>query len=123
MAFRDDTGRFASKVMDMMRRLHEGVAEEALQSIVGGHPVTGAPGQPVDMDILRRSWRIVKEAPWVRRIISDVDYAPIIEDGTRAGRKLTLRSAVGGFHSVKLTRAAWGRLVEWVAAQVRQGAR
>jgi hypothetical protein len=58
---------------------------------------------------LKASWQLTFESPDAALISSNVEYAEIIEDNIRGA---TLRSKVGGFHSVKLTIAGWQRLVE-----------
>jgi hypothetical protein len=50
------------------------------------------------------------------RIHSTAEYAPIIEDNRRGA---VLRSRVGGFHSVKLTRNGWRRIVAYELAKVK----
>jgi hypothetical protein len=87
----------------------------AHKSITVGSPLTGAPGQPVDTGRLRNSWQIVILSPREVRILTSMKYARSIEDGlsyAHAGKPLTLRSQVGGFHSLKLTVANWNRIVE-----------
>jgi hypothetical protein len=121
MSFADDIRRFNVKVDKRAKALHDGVSDLAFSSIVEGSPVTGAPGQPVDTGNLKGSWQNIIEGPLTRFIVTNVIYAPIIEDGTRGGRTLTLRSRVGGWHSVKLTRAAWARMVEFVTQRITQG--
>lgn len=108
---------------DMAAAVHE--------SIVDGSPVTGAPGQPVDTSNLKTSWQL-DFAPDMRSatIGTNVAYAPDIEDGMRTARsgqvtgrtqqRLTLRSRVGGFHSVKLTVANADRLLAAVVARFRR---
>lgn len=118
MGFADDVRRFQGKAGDAAQQMHRGVVELAFQSIVEGSPVTGAPGQPVDTGNLKGSWQHIPEGPTTSLIATKVLYAPQIEDGTRAGRSLVLRSAVGGFHSVKLTVAGWARIVEQIAREV-----
>ena len=112
--FMDEVRQFQIKAEQRARDIHNGIADLAYSSIVEGSPVTGAPGQPVDTGNLKASWQNTVEGPLTRLLSTNVIYAPIIEDGSRAGRALTLRSKVGGFHSVKLTIAAWPRIVEWV---------
>lgn len=122
MTFSDDMARFQAKTEAKLQALHQGVVSVVFASIVEGSPVTGAPGQPVDTGNLRSSWINTPEAPTVNLISTNVAYAPMIEDGgpSRAGKPLTLRSKVGGFHSVKLTRAAWQRIVDYVAQRMAQ---
>ena len=118
MTFREDVARFTGKVTTRGQQLHAAVSDLAFTSIVEGSPVTGAPGQPVAPDAppgvrtLKGSWQQIPEGPLRTAILTDVPYAPDIEDGARNGRALTLRSKIGGFHSVKLTRTGWHRLVE-----------
>ena len=121
MSFQDDVRRFAAKVGQRARDIHNGVCDLAYSSIVEGSALTGAPGQPVDTGNLKGSWQNVIEGPLTRAIVTNVVYAEQIEDGTRAGKALVLRSQVGGWHSVKLTRAAWPRIVEHVTAEVTRG--
>jgi len=118
MSFSDDVARFAKKVERRAQDIHNGVCDLAFQSIVEGSPVTGAPGQPVDTGNLRDSWQSTEIGPLARDIVTNVSYAPIIEDGTRKGKAMTVRSPVGGFHSVKLTVAGWARIVEAVTRRV-----
>lgn len=117
MGFSDDVRRFQSKVDVRTKAIHDGVCDLAFSSIVEGSPVTGAPGQPVDTGNLKSSWQNKIEGPLEREIVTNVVYAPYIEDGFGRG-PLTLRSQVGGFHSVKLTRAAWQKIVDFVTKQV-----
>ena len=93
--------------------------EACHRSIVDGSPVTGAPGQPVLSGALRRSWQIHYLTPLVAEIRTRLwHYAPQIEDGIRVTvhgqQPMAQRSAVGGFHSVKLTIAGAHRLLEQV---------
>lgn len=85
------------------------------KSITVGSPLTGAPGQPVDTGRLRNSWMITVLSPREVRILTSMKYARSIEDGlsyAHGGKPITLRSQVGGFHSLKLTVASWNRIVE-----------
>lgn len=78
-------------------------------SIQHGSAATGSPGQPVDTGNLLGSWRTDFESSTVATISTNVEYAPTIEDNTRGAK---LRSQVGGFHSVALTRAGFQRVVD-----------
>ncbi len=118
MSFGDDVRRFIQRVEQRQRAVHNAVCDAAFVSIVEGSPVTGAPGQPVDTGNLKNSWQNIITGPLEREIVTNVVYAPDIEEGTRNGRNMTLRSQVGGFRSVALTRAGWQRLVTQVTAQV-----
>jgi hypothetical protein len=82
------------------------------ESIVEGSPITGAPGQPVRTGNLKASWQTSFESPLSARISTNVEYALPIEEGVGRFGPLTLRSAVGGFGSVKLTVANFDRVVE-----------
>jgi hypothetical protein len=138
MSFADDVRRFSAKTGTRAKALHDGVSDLAFSSIVEGSPVTGAPGQPVDIGYLKGSWQNIVEGPLTRQIVTNVAYAPAIEDDARTAfnpagavpdpewRKAHQRggtnrkgpSQVGGHHSVKLTRAAWQRIVDFVTAKV-----
>jgi hypothetical protein len=93
---------FAELSEDRFRLLFLRTAREAYRSIKFGSEVTGAPGQPVKTRKLLNSWRITgTAASGTITMQTDLHYAPIIEDNFRGA---TLRSKVGGFHSVKITR-------------------
>lgn len=117
MSFASDVRAFTQKVNGRSREVFLGVAMAAHESVVEGSPITGAPGQPVDTGNLKTSWQLAIEGDQAL-ITTNVVYAPQIEDGTRAGRALTLRSPTGGFHSVRLTIAGFQRIVDTVVARV-----
>lgn len=108
MAFNDDLNRFARKLDKRVQDIFVGATGEVQKSVVDGSSVTGAPGQPVDTGALRSSWipEFTSQVTW--QTTTGLVYAPIIEDAVG----ITLRSAVGGFHSVKLTRGGWANIVD-----------
>lgn len=121
MGFRDDVNRFGDKTARRVRAIHTQSVFTAHRSITLGSPLTGAPGQPVDTGRLRNSWQISILAPGDSRISTRVKYARSIEDGVsyaHGGVRLTLRSQVGGFHSLKMTVANWDKIVRDSARRV-----
>jgi hypothetical protein len=120
--FRNQLLGFSVKIQRMERDVFVGVTEEVHKSIVEGSPITGAAGQPVDTGALRASWTpaFLDANTW--QDTTHLVYAPSLEDGVsyaHGGTPLTLRSATGGFHSVKATRVGFGRIVDYVVARVR----
>lgn len=131
MSFTDDLQKFALKVENRSRAVFLGSVDAVKQSIVEGSAVTAAPGQPVDTGNLVSSWQETFPEDLIGDVTTNVEYAPAIEEGQQApytnphGTQvtpgpMTLRSAVGGFHSVKLTRAGWKPLVASVVKDVVQ---
>ncbi len=121
MGFADDMNRFNAKLEQRHREVFVGVASAVENSITEGSPLTGAPGQPIDKGVLIASWQLSFEEEWVALIGSGgaaADYNRSIEDGEGPHGPLTLRSSVGGFHSVALTRAGFQPIVDDVAAKV-----
>lgn len=117
MSFAADLQKFTEKVE---RRTHDAfvrTTQEVHRSVVEGSELTGAPGQPVDTGNLKSSWRPKFLTRWLWQTTTKVEYAPIIEDNLRGA---TLRSEVGGFHSVALTRAGFQNIVDAVVTEVRQ---
>jgi hypothetical protein len=98
---------------DKARRLLDNIDAHVGRSIMYGSPVTGAPGQPVDKGELLESWVRLKRGKFAVAWISRKFYAPIIEDNWREAQ---LRSKVGGFHSVKMTRHGFPALVRYELA-------
>lgn len=94
-------------------------AQECLTSIQSGSAITAAPGQPVDTGVLRASWQLSFPTETIAVIGTNIEYAQYIEDGMNDRGQFTLRSAVGGFHSVALTIAGFYRIVAIVAARVK----
>jgi hypothetical protein len=114
---------FALKAERITRDTFVNTTTEVQRSVVEGSEVTGAPGQPVDTGTLKNSFTPAFTSPTSWQTTTNLVYAPYIEDGVRPdGVTLTLRSAVGGFHSVKLTRAGWERIVLESAKQAGAGA-
>jgi hypothetical protein len=120
MSFSDQVRSFALKVDGQARDVFVGTVAAAAASITDGSALTGAPGQPVDTGALKASWQTVFETPTSAVIGTNLVYAPLIEDGIsgKTGQPLTLRSQVGGFHSVALTVLNFDRIVADEAAKV-----
>lgn len=108
MSFEDEMRAFVKKAQARERTLYQRSVEHAFDSIRYGSPVTGAPGQPVDQGDLLESWNLKVTGRREAVLESDLPYADIIEDNERGA---VLRSKVGGFHSVKLTRLGWRKIV------------
>ncbi len=130
MSFASDLSRFAVKVTARSKHVVAAMVADVQESIVDGSPVTGAPGQPVDTGALKNSWQgVVDPSGWSGTVGTNLVYAPIIEEGMMVartgqvtgatGQRLTLRSRVGGFHSVKLTVANADRLQAAIVAGMR----
>ena len=82
----------------------------AQQEIQFGGPITGALGSPVDEGGLRGDWR--HEIDGMRAVIGNTkEYATVIETGIGPHGPLTLRSEVGGFHSLATVTANIDRIV------------
>jgi len=132
MTFTEDLQAFRDKVERRARHVFVEGTSRVRSSVTDGDPVTGAPGQPVDTGTLKGSWQEQFVEPWRSIVSTNVAYARAIEEGviepherqaytrsdgvevsatTVRGSTITLRSEVGGFHSVKLTRAGWPRIV------------
>lgn len=93
-----------------------------LESITEGSRVTGAPGQPVQSGRLKGSWGTQWTSETSAIIATNVIYAPFIENGVSwQGTPMTLRSSVGGFHSVALTVMNFDRIVAAVTAGENTG--
>lgn len=107
-------GRGAEKIFELASNL-------AYRSVKVGSEITGSPGQPVDTGALRDSYTMIRPSRWTREIFSPLIYAPFIEAGIGPHGPLTLRSLVGGWHSLKLTVASWQRIVDLAARDVRSG--
>lgn len=109
---------FDRKVQQQKRWLPRNVAAHVHRSIVTGSEVTAAPGQPVASGALRDSWKLRYRSDGTAESTTDSPYAGIIEDNERGA---TLRSSVGGFHSVKLTRAGFSAIVEHEGKALMEG--
>ena len=118
MSYSSDIKRFTDKAERRARDVFVASTVEVRRSIVEGSTLTGAPGQPVDTGALRASFvdDFVSSTEW--RIQTNIEYAPVIEDGIGKNGPITLRSEVGGMHSVKKTVAGWDRIVTFVNRSV-----
>lgn len=114
MGLSDDITRFTLRLDEWHRDVFDRVGDLVYESIVNGSPITGAPGQPVDEGGLRASWSRVYEDANTQLIGTASLYAQSNEDGIArpGGGPYELRSKVGGRHSVALTVAGFGAIVE-----------
>ena len=106
--------RFRVKVDNRARAVFTNVASAAKFSVTDGSGITASPGQPVDTGNLKASWQLTFPDPWRAEITTACEYARSIEYNLRGA---TLRSQVGGFHSVALTVGGFRRLVAAVNAE------
>jgi hypothetical protein len=102
VSYAEDIRRFQHKAGALPRAVFASLATKVHASVKEGSVTTGAPGQPVDTGNLRDSWILAFEGDHAE-VRTNVEYAPAIEDGVGPHGPLTLRSAVGGFFSVRLT--------------------
>src|SRR5512143_3654198 len=118
-AFGDAVRKWTLNVEAGLHDVFVNTAVAVLDSIRDGSIVTGAPGQPVQTGTLRGSWQLTFPSPTTAMVFSGgaaSAYNWQIEDGVSwRGTPLTLRSQVGGFHSVQLTIMNFDRLVYAVA--------
>jgi hypothetical protein len=130
--FADAIRSFGLKVEERTENVVAGCTIEVLRSIKVGSELTGAPGQPVGQygpgyhpglvgGTLRDSWLPERLGRFVWSVATNLVYAPPIENGAGRFGPLTLRSTIGGFHSVALTRANFDRIVPYVTARVAGG--
>ena len=120
MSFEDSLNAFNVKVQTRTPEIFVQVATHAHRSVQTGSATTGAPGQPVDTGNLKAAWQLNFVAPLIAEVVIGANqeehkYARSIEDGisyAHGGTPLTLRSAVGGFHSVAQTIAGLPAIVE-----------
>lgn len=118
MTFSGDLQAFAKKVEQRTKDVFVGSVNGVRTSITEGSVITDAPGQPVDTGNLRGSWITEFPQQWVGEVSTNVRYAEAIEEGMGPHGPMTLRSGVGGFGSVKKTRANFQALVDSVVAEV-----
>jgi hypothetical protein len=116
--FREGLKGFTAKVDADNKLIFTGVATAARDSVVEGSAITGAPGQPVDTGYLKASWILSFPSATEAALTTNTVYAPGIEDGVGPHGPITLRSAVGGFHSVALTVAGFNNIVTHVTREV-----
>lgn len=123
MGFLDEIRAHNAKTEELTQAVFVGAVAEAKSSIQFGSPLTGAPGQPVDEDILRPSWQTEFEDPHTALISTNLPYAEQNEDGIArpGGGPYVQRSAVGGRWSVALTRTNMQRIYDDVAAKLNEG--
>ncbi|MGB0878683.1 MAG: hypothetical protein ACPGVY_11365 [Mycobacterium sp.] len=129
MSFGDDLALFKTTVVGRSQAVFLGSVNRLHGSIVDGSEVSGAPGQPRDTGFLAGSWQETYPEEWVGQTATGAEYALPIEHGQQApyqhhssGKTVTPRPiqyrSGGGSDSVKLTRAAWPRIVESVVSEV-----
>lgn len=114
MSLESDVDRIILKLDKVAEHMLPAIGTAVLESIHTGSPITGAPGQPVDTGALRASWQLTFPTSEIAEITTKIAYAKAIEDGIGRYGPMTVRSEVGGFHSVALTRTNFPRLLDHV---------
>jgi hypothetical protein len=114
----DDFRRRGAQLERMTRDIFANVAVGLHQSIQVGSPVTGAPGQPLDLGTLRNSWMLEFDGD-TASIGTNVEYAEAVEDavGPYGPRVYGAKNNIGGSHSVKMTVAGAQRIVDLEVAR------
>lgn len=125
MAFADGMRRVREVVVARNRAVFHASVFKAHESITVGSSLTDAPGQPKLHGALRQSYQIEILSPTQARIASNKKYARSIEDGVsyaHGGVPLTIRSKVGGTHSIEKTALNFDRIVADAIRRVGGGA-
>lgn len=117
MSFESEIEAHKRRRDERLRRIGIECAEEVARSVVEGSELTGAPGQPVQLGTLRGSWVSAWVSRTLWRIVTKLVYAPVIETLEGKYGPITIRSPVGGGHSVAKTRTGWQNIVKAVAAR------
>lgn len=104
---------------DLAAAIYSRADDLMFESVTVGSIITGAPGQPVQLGDLLRSWQRRYLSRWETEHFSDLPYAWGIENAVGPYGPITLRALIGGFHSVKLSVAAWPRVVVHAARMER----
>ena len=114
MTFHADIARHQRNRDRRFRAIYVACTEEVKRSVVEGSELTGAPGQPVQFGTLKGSWidSFVNSNLW--RLVTKIIYAPVIE----ALPESSIKSKVGGAHSVAKTRTGWPAIVEAVGRRL-----
>src|ERR1035437_9572971 len=97
-----DMAAVATRLNANLLAMFDDSVNMAAESIINGSAVTGSPGQPVESDELRLSWKTEKLTPTHATITTDIPYAQSNEDGiARPGLgEYRLLSPVGGRWSI-----------------------
>jgi len=115
MSFASDVAAHQARLRERFAALEMAVVDHVEMSIKVGCSVTGAPGQPVDTGALLSSYQREEVAPHVTEIASTLVYAPVIETNERGA---VFKSAVGGAHSIAMTRVGFPALVDHEAEKL-----
>lgn len=123
MSAEDEMRREFVRLEAMSMEFFVAVAIEAHHGIQFGSEITGAPGQPVDLDHLRPSWQLSFPTPTLAAIDTNVAYAEAVEDGVGPHGPVVYgaKNGIGGSHSVALTEAGMPRIVAVVTERVIAG--
>lgn len=118
--------KWESKLPEFERRLtrdwqaiHDGVVELAYNSIVYGSVMANTQGQPADLR--EGQFETVKNGPLETTIGTNDPSARSVEDGIsykHGGVPITLKSPIGGTHSVKKTEQAGDKIIKAVTKRV-----
>ncbi len=111
---------FSRKLAASVDAIRKDVAALAHDSIVSGSHATGSPGQP--HDLREGQWTVAETGPDTTTVGTSDPSARSVEDGIshKYGGPITLKSPIGGFHSVKLTHQNIGPLVKKAVDDVRR---
>jgi hypothetical protein len=110
MGFAADVGEWEKLVLQRVTDVVTECAIESKRSLVEGSEITGAPGQPVDTGFLKSSFVEERTDSLHWKLSTNAKYAAYIESGVGNG-PMTLRSKVGGFHSLAMTKNAWAERI------------
>lgn len=127
MSFGQQLRQFQRKVEQRAEAVRQATVAEVKRSLNEGSELTGAPGQPVAPDApaggrkLRGSYTEKFHSPASAEVSTSIPWAPDVEDGMKDGDPMQLRSDVGGFHSVALTRAGFPRIVRHAMEEAKRG--